>query len=100
MSKRSYEERLDSIQVRLEQLRAQERAIKRQQSADERKKRTHRLIQMGAIVESVLGRATVDDDKERLERFLRNQERRGKFFSKAMNLPEDEVPVSEDGATE
>ena len=46
---------------------------------------------MGAIVESVLGRSTTDDDKIRLEKFLRGQEQRGKYFSKAMNDSDDSV---------
>lgn len=52
---------------------------------DERKKRTRRLIEFGGIIESVLGRATTDEDKVRFLNFLKKQETNGKFFSKAMN---------------
>jgi hypothetical protein len=85
MTQRSYEERLAEIAIRQEQLKAQERDLKKRQSADERKKRTRRLIELGGIVESVLGRPTVDGDKERFLSFLKKQEINGRFFTKAMN---------------
>ena len=85
MATRSYEERLEELQKKQEQLKAQERALKKRQSEDERKKRTRRLIELGGIVESVLGRPTTDDDKIRLQNFLKKQERNGGFFTKAMN---------------
>lgn len=92
MAQKSYDERLSEIAKKKEQLDAQEKAIKKRQSEDERKKRTRRLIEMGGIVESVLGRSTTDDDKIRFMNFLNKQESNGKFFSKAMN----EVIVEED----
>ncbi len=67
-------------------MKAQERQLKKQQNTEERKRRTKRLIELGAIVESVLGRPTTDDDKERLQAFLRKQETNEKFFTKAMNV--------------
>ncbi|SDW15429.1 Conjugal transfer protein TraD [Lachnospiraceae bacterium KHCPX20] len=85
MAARSYEERLSELQKKQEQLKAQERALKKRQSEDERKRRTRRLIELGGIVESVLGRPTTDDDKLRLMNFLKKQERNGSFFTKAMN---------------
>lgn len=85
MATRSYEERLEELQKKQEQLKAQERALKKRQSEEERKKRTRRLIELGGIVESVLGRPTTDDDKIRLQNFLKKQERNGGFFTKAMN---------------
>ena len=85
MMRRTYDERIEELVKRQEQLKAQERQLKKQQSAEERKRRTKRLIEMGAIIESVLGRPTTDDDKDRLQAFLRKQEANGKFFTKAMN---------------
>lgn len=92
MAQKSYDERLSEIAKKKEQLDAQEKAIKKRQSEDERKKRTRRLIEMGGIVESVLGRSTTDDDKIRFMNFLNKQESNGKFFSKAMN----EVVIKEE----
>ena len=50
MAQKSYDERLSDIAKKKEQLDAQEKAIKKRQSEDERKKRTRRLIEMGGIV--------------------------------------------------
>ena len=43
------------------------------------------MIELGGIVESVLGRDTTEEDKIRFLNFLKKQEVNGKFFSKAMN---------------
>ena len=85
MSTRSYDERIDELRKKREQLKAQERDLTKRHNAEERKKRTRRLIELGGIVESVLGRPTTDQDKVRLLYFLRLQEQRGGFFSQAMN---------------
>ena len=85
MSQRSFDERINELIERQEQLKAQEKALRKRQSEEERKKRTRRLIELGGIVESVLGRPTTDQDKVRLMYFLRLQEQKGSFFSKAMN---------------
>ena len=58
MATRTYEERLEELQKKQEQLKAQERELRKRQSEAERKKRTRRLIELGGIVESVLGRPT------------------------------------------
>ena len=85
MAQRTYDERIDELRKKQEQLKAQERDLKKRQSADGRKKRTRRLIELGGIVESVLGRPTVDEDKIRFLNFLKRQETNGNFFTKAMN---------------
>ena len=85
MRKKTYDERIEELVKKQEQLKAQERQLKKRQSAEERKRRTKRLIEMGAIIESILGRPATDEDKERLQAFLRKQEANGKFFTKAMN---------------
>ncbi len=85
MANKTFDEKLQEIAKKQEQLKAQERAIKKRQSEDERKKRTRRLIELGGIVESVLERPTTDEDKIKFLRFLEKQERNGNFFSKAMN---------------
>ena len=85
MAQRTYDERIDELRKKQEQLKAQEKALRKRQSEEERKKRTRRLIELGGIVESVLGRPTTDQDKVRLMYFLRLQEQKGSFFSKAMD---------------
>ena len=85
MAQRTYDERIDELRKKQDQLKAQERDLKKRQSADERKKRTKRLIELGGIIESVLGRPTVDEDKIRFLNFLKKQEANGDYFSRAMN---------------
>ena len=95
MATRNYDERIADLQKRQEQLKAQEKALKKRQSEEERKKRTRRLIELGATVESVLERPTTDEDKIRLLNFLKKQESNGKYYTKAMNAdaarPEENV---------
>ena len=85
MAQRTYDERIDELTKKQEQLEAQKKALIKKQNEEERKKRTRRLIELGGIIESVLGRPTVDEDKIRLLNFLKKQETNGKYFTKAMN---------------
>lgn len=85
MAQKSYDEKLNEIKKKQEQLQARERELKKRKSEEDRKKRTKRLIELGGIIESVLGRPTTDDDKIRLLNFLKKQESNGKFFTTAMN---------------
>ncbi len=85
MAARSLEERIAENLKKQEELRAQEKALKKRQSEAERKARTKRLVEMGGIVSHVLGRDLTDDDKIKFLKFLEMQERNGKYFSRAMN---------------
>ena len=85
MAQKSFDEKMEEILKKQEQLKAQERALRQRHSEEERKKRTRRLIELGGLVESVLGRPTTDQDKVRFMYFLKLQEKNGGFFSKAMN---------------
>ena len=85
MPQRTYSERINHLSKKMEQLEAQKKALEQKQKEEERKKRTKRLIELGGIIESVLGRPTVDEDKIRLLNFLKKQEANGKYFTKAMN---------------
>lgn len=89
MAQKSFDEKIEENLKKQAQLKAQERDLRKRHSEEERKKRTRRLIELGGIVESVLGRPTTDQDKIRFQYFLKLQEQRGGFFSKAMN--EDDV---------
>lgn len=82
---RSYEERIEDLKRRQEQLKEQEKDLKKKVAKEERKKRTRRLIEIGGTVQSVLGRPLEDEDKDRLYRFLMMQERNGNYFTKAMS---------------
>ena len=86
MAAKTFDERLEELQKKQQQLKAQEAALKKRKAEEDRKARTRRLIELGGIVESVLGRKTVDEDKVRFMNFLKKQEANGKYFTKAMNV--------------
>ena len=84
-AKKSTQEKIAELQEKQKQLKAQEQKLKSQLAKDERKKRTRHLIEVGGIVYKTLGRDFVDGDLERLAAFLKGQENRGSYFTKAMN---------------
>lgn len=84
-TRKTDEQRLLELKKQMEQLKAKEKIIKTRQSEKQRKARTKRLIEIGAVVESVLGRPIEKEDLPKLKKFLEEQEDRGHFFSKAMN---------------
>ena len=95
-STRSLEERIQEKNLRAQKLieqakktEAQVKQLEKRQQAEERKKRTHRLIQIGTAVESVLDMSIEEEDIPRLIAFLKKQEANGKFFSKAMQKSPD-----------
>ena len=75
------------------QLQEQKKLLEKQRKEADRKARTKRLIEIGASVESVLGRDFRDGDNIRLMNFLKAQERNGKYFTKAMDK---ELPKSDE----
>lgn len=81
---KSLDNRISELQTKISQLKAQEKALKARKTEQERKARTKRLIEIGATVESVLGRPITKEDLPNLKRFLQEQEDRGNFFSNAM----------------
>ena len=90
-STKSYEERLLQLEKReqeslekAKQYAAQKKELLKRKKAEESKKRTHRLCQIGGAVESVIGSAIEEEDIPKLVGFLKRQEANGKFFSKAM----------------
>ena len=95
-STRTLEERIQEKNLRAQKLieqakkaEAQAKQLAKRQQAEERKKRTHRLIQIGAAVESVLDMSIEEEYIPRLITFLKKQEANGKFFSKAMQKSPD-----------
>lgn len=90
--KRSLDEQIAELQEKQKQLKEQEKKLKAKKSADERKKRTRHLIEIGGAVYSVLGREYAEGDVERLVAFLKGQDNRGSYFNKAMNDFPDNKP--------
>lgn len=82
--RKTIDERIAELQEKQAQLKAQEKALKAKQSAEKRKKDTHRKIVIGGAVESVLGVPLEEEDVQLLIAFLKDQEKRGYFFSTAL----------------
>lgn len=89
--RRTLDERIQSCATKeeemlekLKQYQAQRKQLEKRKKEEERKIRTHRLIQIGGAVESVLGRPVTEEDVPKLIAFLKKQESNGKYFSRAM----------------
>ena len=100
-SKRTLEERIHEKDAQWQkaiakarQYEKQKRQLERQKSLADRKQRNHRLIEIGACAESVLGRAFRDGDNIRFLIFLKQQEKNGGYFTKAM---EKDLPQEREG---
>ena len=90
-STKTYEERIRALEKKEQEsieatkkLVAQRKELEKRKKAEESRKRTHRLCQIGGAVESVLGCPIEEEDLPKLIGFLKRQETNGKFFSKAM----------------
>ncbi len=90
-STRTLEERVTDKQAQLEkiletakQYQEQIKKLECRRAEEDRKKSAHRLIEVGAAVESVLGMPIEHNDLPKLISYLRNQEEKGKYFSKAL----------------
>ena len=90
-STKTYEERIRALEKKEQEsieatkkLIAQRKELEKRKKAEESKKRTHRLCQIGGAVESVLGCPIEEEDLPKLIGFLKRQETNVKFFSKAM----------------
>ena len=91
-SKRSLEEQIKAADERYlkmfekaKQYEERKKQLERKKKEEDRKARTHSLIVIGGVVSSVLNRDFVEGDDMRLMNFLKQQERNGNYFSKAMN---------------
>ena len=80
----SIDERLEKLKKQKEELKTKEKKLLAQKASAERKKRTKRLIEVGAAVESVLKQPIEKEDLPKLINFLEQQEERENYFSKAM----------------
>ena len=88
----TYEERIQKmdqkeqeISEKLRQYQAKKRQLEIAKRKDDERKRVHRLIPIGAVVEKVLDRPIENEELPKLESFLRKQEWNGNYFSNAMN---------------
>ena len=83
--KRTIEEQIAELQRKQKELKEQEKRLKAKKSKEERARRTKHFIEMGGTIYNILGREFVEGDIERLTAFLKGQDSRGGYFSKAMN---------------
>lgn len=86
---------LDRLKQRKERLEKQIANKQRSISNATRKQDAHQKILLGGAVLSILGRAYAEGDEGRLIAFLKSQEERGQYFSKAMALPQTQVEQEE-----
>ena len=84
-TKRTIEEQIAELHKKQKELKEQEKKLRARKSKEERAKRTKHLIEMGGTIYSILGREFAEGDIERLAAFLKGQDSRGGYFSKAMN---------------
>ena len=82
--KENAQAKLDKIEEQMKQLKARKKAILARVSQEKRKARTRKLIQLGGVVAKYLNREIDDADIEKLDQFLKSQEERGEYFTKAM----------------
>jgi hypothetical protein len=102
-STRTFEERIQEKDLKIEKLQqdlkqqeAQRKQLQKRQKEQEWKIRAHRLIEIGAAVEAVLGRCIEIEEIPKLTAFLNKQEANGKFFSKAMQKSPDTDMILEE----
>lgn len=91
-SKRSLDEQIKNINElylkafeKAKQYEERKKQLERKKKEEDRKARTHRLIQIGGAAESVLGREFEEEDIILFINFLKQQERNGGYFTKAMS---------------
>ena len=87
---KSYEERIAELDAKREQkekelaqLKAKQKKLQQQQKALERKARTKRLIETGALIESILGRPVENEDIEPIKQLIeyyRNKKQSGQLI--------------------
>lgn len=90
------EKKEEENKKKMQQIRAKAARQAKASSAKERKEDAHQKIVLGGIVLKVLGRKYREGDEGRLLAFLENQERRGSFFSTAMNKTEEKPRTTDD----
>lgn len=91
MARKTIDEQIKALEEKEQVIKARKQHLLAKSREQERKARTHRLIEVGGAVESVLGRPIEHEDLPRLIAFLQEQERRGQFFSKAMSDGQEHI---------
>jgi hypothetical protein len=85
LAKKSKEEQLEALEQKLEQIKARKQKIEAQLKEKERKERTRRLIQVGAIFEKYFDIQSIDEAEELAVK-----------FSEVVKKSKQEIAVSKD----
>lgn len=78
MARRTEEERLKELDEQMEKIKARKQKIESQLRTKERKERTRRLIQVGAIFESYFGKGLDEEEAEKIAFAIRDHVRNNK----------------------
>jgi len=78
---RTAERQLEILEAKKKRIIEKEKRLKAKYSAEERKKRIKRLIEVGAAVEDVLGKPIYKEDLPKLILYLEDAKNSGNFFS-------------------
>ena len=90
-----YDERIEKLKQQQLQLKEREKSLKAKKKAKERERRTRCMLKIGRVIYSILGRDYVEGDEERLRVFLKSQDIRYGYFTRAMNNYSDESTVND-----
>lgn len=84
-AKKTIQERREELKAQIARLQSKAKKLAIKDKAQERKARTKRLIEIGAVVEKVYGNPIEKDMLKYLEKFLVGQNERGNYFSNALD---------------
>jgi len=87
MKRKTVEEReadLKDLREQIKKMQNKAKEMAKRNKVQERKERTKRLIEIGAVVESVYGKGIEKELLPYLEKFLEGQNERGNYFTKAL----------------
>lgn len=89
------QEQIEKLLKKAKQYEAQLKQLEAKKKELDRKDRAHRLIEIGAAVESVLGHSIPKEDISKLIFFLQDMESQGNLFSNAMGVGTKEIVSQE-----
>ena len=99
MAKQTYEERIAELRKKQEALKAQEKALIAKASQKRRKEDTRAKIKLGGDIVMVLKEAgfavdAIDIPEDKLIQYLKGQEERGNYLSRALGLKKEDTSES------
>lgn len=86
MADKFIDEKTEELDEKIRILEERKKQYIKKEKAKIRQARTHRFCQLGGMIEKIAGRPLVDEDIERIERFLLKQNDNGGYFAKALDV--------------